>query len=209
MSDTPLNERFLGQALDSRLSWQSAPGRWQTGAEIGGLRVWCDAETDFWQRTHYGMRADNGHLLYLLAGRSFCLETWLRMNPQHQYDQAGLMIWISPSCWLKASIEYEPEGDNNLGAVVTNSGFSDWSTQPCDRSITEFGLRIQVTGAEVLVHASLDGQSWQQLRMATLIERRLGEAIRCGLYACSPKSAGFTVDFDYLRYDPQVEARID
>lgn len=46
--------------------------------------------------------------------------------------QTGLMVEISPSCWLKCSVESgagEPGRPSQLGVVVTNAGFSDWSTQ--------------------------------------------------------------------------------
>lgn len=202
MQAQPLHEAFRAPSIDSRLSWRCPPKRWEVDSASGCLRVWSDPQTDFWQRTHYGMRADNGHLLYLQAQGNFSLESTVRMFPEHQYDQAGLMIWISSSCWVKASVEYQVDGDNYLGAVVTNSGYSDWSTQPLDRSITQFSLRLKLVGSQLMVHQSLDGGRWQQLRMATLLERSPGEPVLCGLYLCSPKQAGFAVEFDRLQFDP-------
>jgi uncharacterized protein len=202
MQEQPLRESFRGEQVDPRLTWRCQPQKWEVDASNGCLRVWCDGETDFWQRTHYGMRADNGHLLYLTSKGNFSLETAVRMTPQNQYDQAGLMIWISPSCWIKVSVEHQLEGDNFLGAVVTNSGYSDWSTQPLDRSITQFYLRLHLDGSDLVAHWSLDGQRWQQLRIAPLLERRCGESVLCGLYACSPKKAGFCAEFEYLQFKP-------
>ncbi|MBX3423206.1 MAG: DUF1349 domain-containing protein [Pirellulaceae bacterium] len=202
MTDQPLHEQFSCDQLDSRLCWQSPPARWQLDSSVSKLRVWTDAATDFWQRTHYGFRADNGHLLHLEANGDFQLQTRLYLQPQHQYDQAGLMIWISPSCWIKTSVEFEPDIANQLGAVVTNSGYSDWSTQPIDRSISELWFQLRLTGQDVMAHCSQNGRDWQQLRVAALLERRSGQSVRCGLYACSPQAAGFQVDFDHLRFDP-------
>ena len=50
------------------------------------------AGTDFWQGTHYGFRVDNGHALLAEIGGDFALETRVRTQPVHQYDQAGLMV---------------------------------------------------------------------------------------------------------------------
>lgn len=198
----PLRETFQGTQFDPQLSWRCPPRRWQLDASNACLRIWCDEHTDYWQRTHYGMRADNGHFLYLTAPGNFSLETTVRMFPKSQYDQAGLMVWLSPSCWVKASLEYQLEGDNYLGAVVTNSGYSDWSTQPLDRSVTEFSLRLMLEGSDLIAHCSLAAGRWQQLRVATLLERRIGESVMCGLYACSPKQAGFSVEFTELLFTP-------
>lgn len=200
--ERPMEERFNGQRLADALQWQTPPERWELDSQAGRLRVWTAAETDFWQRTHYGFRADNGHFLYREARGDFRLQTQLHLEPAHQYDQAGLMVWISPSCWIKTSVEFEPQGPNQLGAVVTNAGYSDWSTQPLGPEHRELAFRLQLTGQDVIVHAALPGGDWQQLRVAPLLERRHAEPVRCGLYACSPKGAGFVVEFEYLIFEP-------
>jgi uncharacterized protein len=124
-----LDERF-GAHLDPRLTWHCAPPRWQLGPE--GLRFGTMAGTDFWQGTHYGFRVDNGHALLAEIGGDFALETRVRTQPVHQYDQAGLMVRLTPECWLKTSVEHEPGAPSRLGAVITNDGWSDWSTQDLD-----------------------------------------------------------------------------
>ena len=121
-----------GQAtadLDVRLRWYCEPARWSVDHATGSLRIYPDAETDFWQRTHYGFRVDNGHFLFPPVDGRFVMTTHVRFEPVHQYDQAGLMVRLSPDCWLKTSVEYEPGPTNRLGVVVTNTGYSDWSTQ--------------------------------------------------------------------------------
>jgi regulation of enolase protein 1 (concanavalin A-like superfamily) len=80
---------------------------------------------DFWQRTHYGFEADNGQILFAPVAGDFVLATQVRFHPVHQYDQAGLMVRVSPSGWLKTSAEYEPIGPSRLAAVVTNDTSSD------------------------------------------------------------------------------------
>ncbi len=201
-AERPLEERFDGERLAECLHWQSPPSRWELDSKAGRLRVWTSAQTDFWQRTHYGFRADNGHFLYREARGDFRLQTRLRLEPAHQYDQAGLLIWISPSCWIKTSVEFEPQGPNQLGAVVTNAGYSDWSTQPLDREQREIAFRVQLTGQDVIVHSALRDGDWQQLRVAPLLERRGSDPVRCGLYACSPKGAGFMVEYEHLTFEP-------
>ena len=70
------------------------------------LTIITDPETDFWQQTHYGFRADNGHFLYLKVAGDFSVTTRVRFHPAHLYDQAGLMVRVGPSCWIKTSVEY-------------------------------------------------------------------------------------------------------
>jgi len=197
-----LLERFETPSLDPRLRWWNPPPR----AEAGGSRllVATRAGTDFWQGTHYGFRVDNGHCLFCEVSGDFVMETTLRLDPVHQYDQAGLMVRLSEACWLKTSIEHEPEGPSRLGAVVTNAGWSDWSTQDWDPALRAVSLRIRREGADYIVdHARIAApgaaRAWSQIRMARLHEDDgTGHALQAGLYACSPKGEGFTAEFDYL-----------
>jgi regulation of enolase protein 1 (concanavalin A-like superfamily) len=58
-------------------------------------------------------------------------------------------VQCSPSCWLKASVEAGAPGQpGQLGVVVTNSGFSDWSTQDFPRDMHT--VRLLYTKAKVL-----------------------------------------------------------
>ncbi|HEY9067121.1 MAG TPA: DUF1349 domain-containing protein [Burkholderiaceae bacterium] len=202
MSDELLFESFAGPALNSRLSWFCEPARWQLDATVPCLRVHTDAGTDFWQRTHYGFEADNGHFLHLRTSSDFVLTTKVSFRPIHQYDQAGLMVRLSPACWLKTSVEFEPDDSNRLGAVVTNGQYSDWSTQPLPKDINTIWFRVRAESSDFIVESSLDGLRWEQLRMARLHEREAAPSVACGLYACSPKSAGYEAEFSFLEFRP-------
>ena len=202
MSDTPLHETFADTMLGPRLQWHCEPARWQVDYGANRLRIHADAATDFWQRTHYGFQVDNGHFLHLKAGGDFVLTTKVTSRPAHRYDQAGLMVRLSPGCWLKTSVEFEPDGDNHLGVVVTNGHYSDWSTQPLAKDIDTVWFRVRAEDNDCIVESSLDGEQWTQLRMAHLHERAGADSVACGLYACSPKEAGFEAEFSFLSFIP-------
>jgi regulation of enolase protein 1 (concanavalin A-like superfamily) len=156
------------------------------------------AHTDFWQKTHYGFAPDNGHFLYTEIKGDFVLSTKVRFFPRHQYDQAGLMVRLSPTCWLKTSVEYEPHGASKLGVVVTNSGYSDWSTQEFLTGNNQIALRVRREDSDYLVEYLKDESMWIQMRMAHLMEDSGTVAVKTGLYACSPIGAGYKACFDYL-----------
>ena len=205
---------FAAAALPASLRWHCEPRRWSLDPARRVLRIEPDAPTDFWQRTHYGFRVDNGHFLGLEVAGDFALTARVRFRPAHQYDQAGVMVRLSPDCWLKSSVEFEPHGPSRLGAVVTNFGYSDWSTQDFhpgrstktsddadETSVAgQIWLRLRREADDYLVHASPDGNSWSQLRVAHLHQAR-GLPVACGLYACSPKRTGFSAEFDSFTVD--------
>ncbi len=194
-----LDERFDGVGFDPRLSWHCPPGRWQCGA--GQLAVAPDSGTDFWQGTHYGFRNDNGHALLAEVAGDFILETRVSTAPEAQYDQAGLMVRLGADCWLKTSVEYEPGLPSRLGAVITNHGWSDWSTQDIEPERgRDVAFRVTRHGSDYLVEAAVTGGGWSQLRLGRLQGDR-GGPVRAGLYACCPKAAGLVARFAHLTID--------
>jgi uncharacterized protein len=198
MAKTILNERFNGPALDPRLRWLNQPPAWSL--ETGRLVVRSAADTDFWQKTHYGFRADNGHFLHLQVAGDFSATTNVRFHPAHLYDQAGLMVRVGRSCWIKTAVEYQSKGPSKLGAVVTNHGRSDWSLQDFPRGRHQLRLRIRREGQDFLIEwaGGSPGESWQLLRVAHL-RARMGQPVQCGVYACSPKGGGFRAEFHFLQ----------
>lgn len=178
--------------------WRHPPRRWELEHEA--LTLWTEAATDYWQRTHYGFRADNGHFLFARVEGDFSLQASVAFRGVHQYDQAGLLVRFSESCWLKTSVEHEPDGPARLGAVVTNAGWSDWSTQDADKGLDLVTFRVRRVGRDYEVHWSRDGIQWSQIRIARLLEDDGGQ-IEAGVYACSPKAAGYSATFMGVRIE--------
>ncbi|MCZ2157357.1 MAG: DUF1349 domain-containing protein [Bryobacterales bacterium] len=175
--------------------WFNPPTKWRMDKENASLIVEPDGATDFWQRTHYGFSADSGHFLGTDIDGDFTMTTTVRFFPAHQYDQAGLMLRATETCWIKTSVEYEPESSNALGAVVTNDGYSDWSFQPFPAAQDCVRLRLSLVGRDVLVDFSLkEDEDWTPLRIAHLHAPE-NVSVKAGIYACSPKGHGFRAEF--------------
>jgi uncharacterized protein len=198
-TDVLLDERFNQPALDPRLRWLNLPPTWAVNPSLSALVVQPAAATDFWQATHYGFRADNGHFLFAEVAGDFTIMTKVRFHPVHQYDQAGLMVRLDPHCWIKTSVEYEPRGPARLGVVVTNHGFSDWSVQDFSRATREVCLRISKEGPDFIIEfAPTEHANWKLMRIAHL-NLENAAPLAGGLYACSPKGDGFRAEFAFLQ----------
>ena len=198
MNEILLFETFDAAAFDPRLAWYCPPRAWRIANSC--LVIEPDAKTDYWQKTHYGFVADNGHFLFTEVTGDVIVTSSVRFQPVNQYDQAGLMVRLSPQCWLKTSVEYEPHGPNRLGAVVTNAGYSDWSTQDFPQACTELSLRIRREGCDYIVEY-LHEERWTQIRLARLHEDDGTRPVQVGVYACSPIAAGYAAAFDFLQIE--------
>lgn len=182
---------------DDRGAWLNPPAEWRIE---DGLHLVTAGETDFWQRTHYGVRRDDGHVYQLRAAGAFTLETRVRWIPKSQYDQCGLMVRVAPETWLKCSIEYEDAAHARLGSVVTNLGWSDWATQDVGPELRAMSYRVSRKDDDFLVECSADGARWQQLRVAHL--HGCPAELAAGPYACSPVGEGFACTFEHLDLGP-------
>ena len=189
---------FDNQDLPPEWHWHNEPEEWSI---TNGCLVIQTELTDFWQKTHYGFEKDDGHFLYCELKGDAVLRSKLTMLPQHQYDQAGLMVRVNQDCWIKASLEFENPTLSRLGSVVTNFGYSDWSTQDCSPAIHELDLRITRTGPDYLIEFNKDGV-WSQLRMTHLHSEET--TVQCGIYACSPVAIGFAPEFHFVEIDERL-----
>ncbi|GGR14863.1 DUF1349 domain-containing protein [Deinococcus ruber] len=177
--------------------WTTPPIRAEQQGD--SLTVFTAPSSDFWRVTHYGFIRDNGHFLPQEVQGDFVAEIEVRGAYRDQYDQAGLMLRISETVWLKCGVEYV-EGRQHLSAVVTNE-YSDWSVLPLDDAPVSFRLRVERRGQTVEVQAALseDGQGFSAFQMLRLAWLPLPDAVQIGPMCASPDGQGFEVVFSGLR----------
>jgi len=172
-------------------TWWYEPKEWKITNE--GLQVKPDSGSDFWQRTHYGFRNDNAHFIYKEIEGDFEMSASVSFSPMHRYDQAGLCVRLDEDNWLKTSAEYETEKFSHLGAVVTNLGYSDWSTQEIPADVKEAEYKIVRKGQDFEIYARYGNREFQQIRIAHL--HKEATKIKAGMYACSPTAGGYSALF--------------
>ncbi|MFB1099162.1 DUF1349 domain-containing protein [Terribacillus sp. JSM ZJ617] len=192
-----LDEKFKSRELSNLLRWHNEPSKWSIDTTSSQLVLETDEETDFWQKTHYGFENDNGHFLYIKTNKNFRMTTKVKAMPNSKYDHAGLMIRHSKNTWVKSSLEYITPNLSKLGAVVTNRGYSDWSTQYVKDKEIDLYLRLSRINQNCYVDFSWDGEEWMQMRIAHL-DLPDDSPIAAGLFACSPQGKDQTVRFDFL-----------
>ncbi len=190
------------QELPPALSWENEPEKWSLGGT--GLKIFPKGKTDLWQRTHYGIKNDSGHFLRIpRTEKKFSLTTRVRYKGKNEFDQAGLMVRISPQNWIKTSVEFQPGAPDKLGAVVTNLGYSDWSCQDLTNPNEEIILRIRAERPDFIIEYRLPGSpdKWTLIRIAHLHTDHPEIPIYAGIYCCSPVDEGFQAEFDYLEIE--------
>jgi len=183
---------FSGKALLAKMKWLNEPA----AAKLSGdqLVVSTNPKTDYWRKTFYDYVTDNGHFFSLAVNGDFTLESRVTGKYAALYDQAGLMVRIDSSNWLKCGLELV-DGIGHASVVVTRE-YSDWSTVRGITAKEPLWWRIVRKGSSLEVLYSLDGRNFISTRLGYL---PLPASVDTGIMCCSPEGPGFESIFDELR----------
>ncbi len=170
------------------MQWYNEPPQWRD--QNGVIEVTAGPLTDFWRKTHYDFIRDNGHFYYQSVTGDFTAEVKVTGQYRELYDQAGLMVRLDATTWLKCGIEFV-NGLQNASVVVTRD-YSDWSIASLSQNPPAIWLRVIRHDTALEVHYSLDGETYTLLRMTYLTSA----TVNVGPMCAAPDGNGFTVTFE-------------
>ena len=174
------------------MNWTRAPKQYTVSED--SIEIITEPHTDLWQRTYYHFRNDNAPILQLDTEEeffSFVVKT--EFDSKVRYDQSGIIMYLDSENWLKASVEYENEQIQRLGCVVTNNGYSDWSSVDIDASIKSMWFRLSRRCDDFCIENSMDGENFKQMRICHMFNAQ--SKISFGIYACSAEESSFRAVF--------------
>src|SRR5579859_2799491 len=169
------------------MDWYNEPPNWS--AHHGTVTMHSVPQTDFWRLSD--IARDNGHFYYQRQAGDFQIDCRFSGSYNTQYDQAGLMVRVDETHWIKCGIEFY-NGAQYVSAVVTRE-FSDWSIASLPSNPDSLWLRLKRQGAVIEIEYALDGISYQLLRQAYFSPV---DAMDVGLMCASPEGRGFAVTFE-------------
>lgn len=162
------------------------------------VEIITEPNTDFWQRTYYGFRNNNAHVLYIKTDeRYFSFTVKVEFNSTALFDQCGVAIYQNSENWVKAGIEFHDNNTGWLGSVVTNHGYSDWATTDIGSFVKCMWYRLSRRESDYCLENSFDGINFKQMRIFHLFEG--DKEINIGLLACSPSENSFKAVFTEMQ----------
>jgi uncharacterized protein len=181
-----------GKSLFAKMKWFNEPAiAKQSGDQ---LVVTTKPKTDFWRKTFYDYVTDNGHFFFLPVIGDFTFECRVAGKYAALYDQAGLIVRLDSSNWLKCGLELV-DGIGHASVVVTRE-YSDWSTVRDISMKDPLWWRMVRKGSSLEVLYSLDGKNFISTRLGYL---PLQASVDAGIMCASPEGSGFECTFDELR----------
>ena len=174
------------------MEWTRAPKEYTVTEDK--VKMITEPFTDLWQRTYYHFRNDNAPVLQLTTDEkyfSFVVKTEYDMKVR--YDQSGIVMYLNSDNWLKAAMEYENDQIQRLGCVVTNNGYSDWSSVDVDTSVKSMWFRFSRRDNDFCIENSTDGKNFKQMRICHMFN--VEDTIQFGIFACSSENSSFEAMF--------------
>ena len=213
---------------DPTWSWNNGEAKHRIEKDGSSIVITPTTGLDYWSKTFYEpllIKHDAQCLLSepIAPDAEVTLCTTLTLAPCAQFDQGGIMVLVDDDTWVKAGIEFT-DGLPRLSCVVTNNGYSDWSTQGWDFDSCSHDSEIRTTSIHIRVSklcpgsiqgptmvfeaASIekctksDSKPWTQIRIASLRSKK--QPWRMGFFAISPiEAAGCYARFQNLTFGPK------
>ncbi|ANB14984.1 Ree1p [Sugiyamaella lignohabitans] len=177
--------------------WLNEPKTWTI--ENNELTVTTDKARDFWRETFYGFVRDSGHFYGFSTGNNFTAQLRVKGQFHELYDQAGLMVRIDESHWIKVGVEFT-DGERYFSSVLTNPT-SDWNVaQPFD-NLEDFYIRVTVSKGSIRVQSSSDAKLWHLARLAPFPQ---ADNYLVGPMTCTPEREGLTSTFSEFELGPAM-----
>lgn len=170
------------QWLNEALSWQE---------NDNNITITASGDTDFWRVTRHGFIKDDGHFYFQEVAGNFRARVKVFGDYHALYDQAGLMLRLDETTWMKCGIEFV-DNQQFVSAVITRQ-FSDWSIVPLASNPDFIWMQVERIGTAIEVAYSLDGDSYQMLRQGYLSD---SETLQVGVMVAAPKGEGFKARFE-------------
>jgi regulation of enolase protein 1 (concanavalin A-like superfamily) len=214
---TPMKE--ITNFSDPALKWFHEPPTWHINRTANVLEMTPGYRGDLWMRTYYPWALKNHHFnaSALLAKVPFwqnaTLELTLTCAPKVFYDQAGALVLVDEDTWVKAGIEHFAVGGPHLSVVVTNNGFSDWSTRPLTWDNHTISLKLRVTkvvhdleqGAALYVeHWDKSLNRWELARLLPVLSPAVSWRMGPAACAASAPVHEFQTVFSKIYLGPKI-----
>ncbi|MBO9653577.1 MAG: DUF1349 domain-containing protein [Agrobacterium tumefaciens] len=177
--------------------WHNEPQQWSLSD--GVLQLTTDKNSDFWRETYYGFTRDSGHFFGRQWQGDFTASLRVQGNYEELYDQAGIMVRIDGSRWIKAGIELS-DGAACIGSVLTVDR-SDWSTTAYSGDPRDLYLRVTVADGVLRLQTSGDGIRWPLLKLCPFPEAQFYQV---GPMCCTPEREGLEVTFSEFHIGPPL-----
>lgn len=183
-----ISAKAAAQKLDS-MNWINEPADWEI--KDNKLTMQTTAQSDYWNKSHYGFTVFDGPFLY--TERSGEFEVTVKMGGVYKtrFDQVCLMLRIDENNYVKTGVEYV-DGIHNISTVHTIDK-SSWSVLGLKEKPKNVWMKAVRRLDALEIFYSIDGSNFIMTNTVYFPEFK---TVQVGMMAASPDGNGFTANFE-------------
>jgi hypothetical protein len=195
----------------------SSAGLWRVDEAAGAVLVSAEPHTDIFIDPGDGSAGGDANaalnaesmlnaatLLGDAPDGDFQLSARVTVDFASTFDAGVFLLWLDERHWAKLCFEFSPAREPMIVSVVCR-GVSD-DANAFTVSGRSVWLRVSRIDRAYAYHASLDGKTWQMIRVFALGDqtpRGQSSRDRIGFEGQSPTGDGCSVTFDEIRFVPE------
>lgn len=174
------------------MRWLNEPNEWEI--KDNKLSMQVTAQSDYWNKSHYGFTVQDGPFLY--TERSGEFETVVKMSGIYKtrFDQVCLMLRIDDNNYIKTGVEYV-DGVYNISTVHTIDK-SSWSVLALKEKPKSVWMKAKRRLDAVAIFYSIDGINFITTNTVYFPEFK---TVQVGMMAASPDGNGFKAIFEEFK----------
>lgn len=173
----------------SAMTWLNEPAEWEI--KDNKLTMQVTAQSDYWNKSHYGFTLYDGPFLYTQRSGEF--EVVVKMSGVYKtrFDQVCLMLRIDENNYIKTGVEYV-DGIYNISTVQTIDK-SSWSVLGLKEKPKNVWMKAVRKLDAVEIFYSIDGVTFTMTNTVYFPEYK---TVQVGMMAASPDGKGFAATFE-------------
>nr|WP_294782655.1 DUF1349 domain-containing protein [uncultured Flavobacterium sp.] len=176
------------QKLQS-MQWLNEPAEWEI--KDNKLSMQVTAQSDYWNKSHYGFTVYDGPFLYTQRSGEFEVTVKMSGIYKTRFDQVCLMLRIDENNYVKTGVEYV-DGIYNISTVHTIDK-SSWSVVGLKDKPKNIWMKAVRRLDALEIFYSTDGTNYTMTNTVYFPEFK---TVQVGMMAASPDGKGFTAVFE-------------
>ena len=171
------------------MNWLNEPADWEI--KDNKLTMQVTAQSDYWNKSHYGFTVYDGPFLYTERSGEFEVVAKMSGVYKTRFDQVCLMLRIDENNYVKTGVEYV-DGVYNISTVHTIDK-SSWSVLGLKEKPKNVWMKAVRRLDALEIFYSIDGVNYTMTNTVYFPEFK---TVQVGMMAASPDGKGFTATFE-------------
>lgn len=196
------NQQDIAFKQDTAMYWENKPEIFTVKGKSVTMRT--NGEKYLWGDSHeFDFDFPHSHFYYRNIAGNFTAQTTVLLTDNWKSGNAGLLIKLSQSNWIKLYIGKETDGLRLNTVYASDAEHIDYATAPLRAEGNKIWLQVSCNKGTLRLKYSTNGRTYETVRILNMPASY--KTAQVGLMADAPMSVGFDASFENLSIRNKAE----